>query len=55
MAHESSYEIESAHSDTNVLVIDAGKNRVLMFCDQFGVGGYYFNHCKEGDVLDCSV
>lgn len=54
-AHKSCYKIESAHSDTDVIIIDTGKNRILMFCDQFGMGRYYFDHCKEGDVLDCSV
>lgn len=53
--HKSCDKIESAHSDANVFIIDTGENRVLMFCDQFRMGRYYFNHCKEGDVLDCSV
>lgn len=55
MAHKSCYKIESAHSDTNVFIVDTGKNRILMFRDQLRMSRYYFNHCKEGDILDYSV
>lgn len=55
MAHKSCHQIESAHSDANVFIVDTSKNRILMFRDQFRMSRYYFDHCKEGDILDCSV
>jgi hypothetical protein len=55
LAHKSNHEIESVHSDTDVLIINTSEDRILVLCDQIGMGRYDFDHREEGNALDCSV
>lgn len=48
-------EIKSSHPDTDVLVVYAGEDGVLILADKIRMRWDNFDHREESDVLYCIV